>query len=129
MIKGVTINMNKKRRGYMITIDLDEFGYADYSVDCIYKYNKQKNKYILSMWLTWNTVDDRFKIDSQEIDTQLITSEKDNIEDNICRIVEQASKTGFFDRYIERYEYTYKCFNRGNELYEQEYLNTLKNSD
>ena len=35
-------------------------------------------------------------------------------------MIEDASLSGYFEKYIERYEYTYKCFNRGNELFELE---------
>lgn len=74
------------------------------------------------MWLKRDDIDDDFKIDSQEIDTQYISGTKENIEDNIIRIVEQASLSGYFDHYIERFKYTYDCFERGNELFEQESL-------
>ena len=111
------------REGYTIRINLsEECGYEGYSVKCTYKYNKQKEKYLLSMWLRRNDIDDDFKIDSQEIDTQYISGTKETIEDNIYRIVEQASLSGYFDHYIERFKYTYDCFERGNELYEQERL-------
>lgn len=111
------------REGYTIRIKLpEECGYEGYSVKCTYKYNKQKEKYRLSMWLKRDDIDDDFKIDSQEIDTQYISGTKENIEDNIIRIVEQASLSGYFDHYIERYEYTCDCFKRGNELFEQERL-------
>lgn len=113
-----------KNRGTVIEINLpEECGHTGYSVECRYWFNKEIGKYALSMWLKSNNCNETFKIDSQEIDTQFITSEKENIKMNICRIVEQASLSGFFDRYIERYEYTYACFNRGNELYEEERIN------
>ena len=72
------------------------------------------------MWLKRNDIDDDFKIDSQEIDTQYISGTRETIEENIIRIVEQASLSGYFDYYISRFEYTCSCFERGNELYEQE---------
>ena len=75
------------------------------------------------MWLKRNDIDDRFKIDSQEIDTQYISGTRETIRDNICRIVEQASLSGFFDRYIQRYEYEMNCFDIGNDLVESERLN------
>ncbi len=74
------------------------------------------------MWLKRKDIDDKFKIDSQEIDTQYISGTKESIRQNICRIVEQASLSGFFDYYIERYEYTCKCFDRGNDLFEKEMI-------
>lgn len=115
--------LNKKRKGYMIEIDLpEECGHTGYSVDCLYKYNMSKEKYRLSMWLRRNDIDDRFKIDSQEIDSQFISGTKENIEENICRIVEQASLSDFFEPYIQRFEYTYKCFDKGDELFESEQI-------
>lgn len=109
--------LNRKRKGYTIEIALpEECGYKGYSVECTYKYNKPKEKYSLSMWLKRNDIHDKFKIDLQEIDTQYIPGTRENIEENICRIVEQASLSGFFTQYIERFEYTCKCFDIGNSL-------------
>lgn len=115
--------MNVIREGYTIRIQLpEECGYKGYSVKCTYKYNKTKEKYSLSMWLKRDDIDDDFKIDSQEIDTQYIPGTRETIENNIFRIVEQASLSGYFNYYIERFEYTYDCFDRGNELFEKERL-------
>ena len=95
-------------------------GYQGFSAVCRYIFDHEVEKYRLSMWLHHEEIDDLFKIDEQEIDTQYITSEKKDIKKNICRIVEQAYSCGFFDDYIRRFEYTYNCFNRGNEMIEQE---------
>ena len=112
--------MKCKSLGYVVEINLpEECGYEGYSVECRYSFNKKKQKYSLSMWLKRNDIDDRYKIDSQEIDTQYISGTRETIRDNICRIVEQASLSGFFDRYIQRYEYTYKCFDKGCEYFDQ----------
>lgn len=112
---------NYKYLGETIAIELPaECGYEGYSVECTYKYNKYQSKYVLSMWLKHNDVDDKFKIDSQEIDTQMISGSEHTVRSNICRIVEQASLSGFFTHYIERFEYTYLCFQRGNDIFEEE---------
>lgn len=114
------------REGYTIRINLpEECGYNGYSVKCTYKYNKSKEKYRLSMWLQRNDIDDDFKIDSQEIDSQYIPGTRETIEDNICRIVEQACLSGNFDPYIKHFKYTYDCFEKGNDLYEKENLGKL----
>lgn len=118
-----------ENKGYTIEIDLPEgYGHEGYSVECRYQYDKVKEKYSLSMWLLRNDINDRFRIDSQEIDTQYISGTRENIRQNICRIVEQASLSGFFDEYIERYEYTYKCFDRGDTLFEEERLSVANAS-
>lgn len=109
------------REGYTITIELPEgYGYKGYSVKCTYKYSKAKEKYRLSMWLKRNDIDDDYRIENQKIDTQYIPGTKENIEGNISKIVEQAASTGYFDQYIERFEYGLKCFERGNRSYEDE---------
>jgi len=112
-----------KNKGYAIEIALpEEHGYKDYSIECTYRFDKKKEKYLLSMYLKGNGIDEKFKIDSQEIDTQYISGTRGTIRQNICLIVEQAASTGFFDKYIQNFEYTYKCFDKGNELFEQERL-------
>lgn len=110
--------MLKRRKGYTIEIDLpEECGYSNYIAVCIYKYNKQLKKYSLEMELKNRNIGNGFRIDRQEIDTQYISGTKDTIEENIVRIVEQASLSGFFDIYINQYEYIIKCYEKGNEFY------------
>lgn len=118
-----------QNKGYTIEIPLPkEYGYGGYSVECRYLYDKSVNKYSLSMWLKRSDVDEKFKVESQEIDTQYINSTKENIRHDICLIVEEAAKSGYFDFYISRYEYTYSCFERGNELCEKERLDGVNAS-
>lgn len=110
-------------KGYLLEIKLPENSDCKgYSVECRYQYDKTKEKYLLSMWLKRNDIDNTFKIDSQEIDTQYIAGTKENIRQNICKIVEQLSLSGFFNYYIECFEYTVKCFDKGNEIFESEKL-------
>lgn len=121
--------LRKFREGYTIRIQLpEECGYKGYSVKCTYKYNKKLNKYILDMWLMQDGIDDEFQIRSQEIDKQPISGTKDTIEDNICKIVEYASISGYFEEFIEKFEYTYNCFDKGNELFETERLSKLNDN-
>lgn len=104
----------------------EECRHAGYSVECRYKYDKTQDKYLVSMWLRRKDIDDTYKIDGQKIDTQYISSTRETIRQDICRIVEQASLSGFFDYYVERFEYTYKCFDMGNDLLEREHLNICR---
>lgn len=80
------------------------------------------------MWLMQDGIDDEFQIRSQEIDKQPISGTKDTIEDNICKIVEYASISGYFEEFIEKFEYTYNCFDKGNELFETERLSKLNDN-
>ena len=106
-----------KNGGYMVEVKIP--GYDNYYAVCIYHYNRSASKYALSMWLKNSDFDDMFKIDWQHIDTQLVSGTKETIRENICKIVEQASINGFFDKYIHNFEYTYKCFDIGNSYYEE----------
>ena len=110
-----------KNIGYVIEIKLPkECGHDGYIAECRYQYDKEKDKYILDMWLKRDDLDERFKIDAQNIDTQYISGTKETIKQNICRVVEQACNVGFFNDYIKNFEYMYKCFYKGNELIEAE---------
>lgn len=107
------------REGYTIRVKLPEAcGHTGYSVKCTYKYIK--GKYLLSMWLTRDDISDSFRIDSQEIDTQYVNGARGSIEDSIVRIVRQAYMGGHLSRYVERFEYTCRCFDLGNEMLERE---------
>lgn len=118
-----------QNKGQVIEFRLpEECGYDGYSIECQYLFDKTRSKYSLSMRLKRDDIDDTFKIDSQEIDTQYISGTKETIKENICRIVEQACLSGYFNYYIDRYEYTYKCFDKGDELFEQERLGDLNAS-
>ena len=109
-----------KNKGYTMEIRLPKDKYKGYSVECRYQYNKKEEKYLISMWLLRDTIDDRFKIDSQKIDTQYISGTRKTIRSNICRIVEQACLTGYFDSFIRDFEKLYECFDKGFELLSKE---------
>lgn len=109
-----------RNKGLMINIDLYEYGYKGYSVDCLYIYDKREDKYSLSMWLRKRYIDSRFGIDSDKIDKQYVSSTKENIRDDIIGIVDTAATSGFFDYYIDRFEYMLKCFDKGDEFFEAE---------
>lgn len=116
--------MKYEVKGTTMEIKLPEnIGYRGFSVECTYKPADQEDKYWLSMWLKRSDMDDKFKIESQEIDTQLVSGTKRDIRNNICAIVKYACEVGFFTEYIKRFKYTYKCFEKGNEILESERLN------
>lgn len=123
-MKGIMMKPVYTYHGETIEIKLpEECGHEGYSVKCTYRYIKSKEKYRLSMWLHREDIDDDFKIDYQEIDSQYIPGTKQTIIEHIYRIVIDASFTNFFEPYIERFEYTYDCFEKGDEMYEKERLN------
>ena len=111
--------MKYKNNGYSIEINLPK-KYSGYSVECQYQFDKDKGKYLLSMWLKRNDIGNRFRIDSQKIDAQYISGTRKTIRPNICRIVEQACSSGYFDSFIHDFEKLYECFDKGFELLSKE---------
>lgn len=123
--------MQPQFKGNTITIELSDFGYENYIVECAYHFDKHEDKYALSMWLNRTDLEDRMMLSSKKVDTQYIPGTRETIVDNICRIVHQAATVEndngvrYFDYFVERYEYELSCFERGNELFEKERLAKL----
>ena len=114
--------MKPRYKGQTIKINLSKWGYKNYFVECAYKFDKAENKYSLSMWLNRNDMEERMRLSSKKVDTQYISGTRETIVENICRVVHQACLSGYFNYFVERYEYELACFERGNELFEQEKL-------
>ena len=120
--------LKSKYKGITIEIELpEECGHEGYIIDCTYRPDTAEGKYLLSMWLRHKSIRNGFNLAPQEVDTQCITSSKVTITRDIRKIVEYASLIGFFEEYIQRYEYEQKCFERGNELFEKERLENSTN--
>lgn len=123
--------MQPQFKGNTITIELSDFGYENYIVECAYYFDKHEDKYALSMWLNRNDIEDRMMLSSKKVDTQYIPGTRETIVENICRIVHHAATiendngVRYFDYFVERYEYELACFDRGNELFEKERLAKL----
>lgn len=123
--------MQPKFNGNTLTIELSDFGYENYFVECVYHFDKRKGKYALSMWLNRTDIEDRMMLSSKKVDTQYIPGTRKTIVENICRIVHQAATVPnkddvrYFDYFVGRYEYELACFERGNELFELERLNQI----
>lgn len=120
--------MRPRCKGQTVEINLSNWGYSGYVAECSYYFDKKKEKYLLSMWLRNNNIEDRMRLSSKKVDTQYISGTRETIVENICRIVHQAANVAnengekYFDHYVERYEYELACFERGNELFEHERL-------
>lgn len=120
--------MKPKFKGQTIEFSLTEWGYKNYIAECVYHFDKREGKYSLSIWLNRNDIEDRMRLSSKKVDTQYIPGTRETIAENICHVIhhivtvtyENGEK--FFDPFIKRYEYELKCFERGNELFEQERL-------
>ena len=100
----------------IITIDL----HNDYTVIAIKSWNQDERKYIVQLMLKENTVDKWDLIEKAEslefnVDYKIINKA-------ILKHVSILLSDGFFDYYIDRYEYELKCFDIGNEIAEIERL-------
>lgn len=120
---GKYLNIRYTNEGYSIAVPLSQFQvdekYKAYSAMCQYQYDKEQGKYLLHMWLKRNDIAGLYRIDYEDIDTQYISGDRDSIRSNICRIVEQAMLHGFFDSYIDGFEYMITCCDKGNEMLEE----------
>ena len=100
----------------ILTIDL----HNDYSVIAIKSWNSEEHKYVVQLMLKENTVDKWVLIEKAEslefnVDYKIINKA-------ILKHVATLLSEGFFDYYIERYEFELKCFDIGYEIAEKERL-------
>ena len=109
--------MKYRDKKTQITIDLPENSkYNGYCVECSYSFDKDKKKYSVSMKLQRKDMDELQIIN----DMQYADGDKKTVDFSIRCMIEKLSKSDFFDKYIQQYEYTYKCFDKGNQFFEEE---------
>lgn len=124
--------MKPKFKGNTIEINLSDYGYKNYVAECTYHFVKREEKYSLSMRISRTDIEDRMRLSCKHIDTQYIPGTKETIIENICQIVHQAANVvgengkTYFEPFVKRYEYELACFDRGNELFEQERLTDIQ---
>ena len=100
----------------ILTIDL----HNGYTVIAIKSWNPDEHKYTVQLMLKENTVNKLDLIEKAEslefnVDYKIINKA-------ILKHVATLLSDGFFDYYINRYEYELMCFDIGNELIEKERL-------
>lgn len=101
----------------IITIDL----HNNYTVIAIKSWNPDEHKYEVQLMLKENTVDKWDLIEKAE--SLEFNANYKIINKAILKHVATLLSDGFFDYYIDRYEYELNCFNIGNDLAESERLN------
>ena len=74
------------------------------------------------MWIKHSTMDQKYHVEYDGIDTQYISGTRETIRENICRIVKVMMEQSFFDYFIDRYEYDMKCCEKGAEILDAEGL-------
>ena len=103
----------------ILTIDL----HNDYTVIAIKSWVSNEHKYVVQLMLKENTVDKWLLIEKAE--SLEFTVDYKIINKAILKKVATLLSEGFFDYYIDRYEYELKCFDIGNEIVEKERKNKL----
>lgn len=101
----------------VITINL----HNGYSVIAITGFNTENRVYTTTLFLKENTIDTWKLIENAE--NLEFHANHNAINSAILKQVSTFLQEGFFNYYIQRYEYEMKCFDKGNDLVESERLN------
>ena len=105
-----------KNSDSVLIIDL----HNGYSVITITGWNKECKTYNAVMYLKDNTIDTWMLIDETENFT--INANYRTINRAVLFYVSELFNDGFFDKYINRYEYELNCISKGDEILKQEGL-------
>ena len=100
----------------IITIDL----HNGFSVIAISSFNEENNEYVAELHLKDNQISDWKLI--EETENLVLRVNDKRINSAILKQVSTFLEEGFFDKYMERYEYETKCFDIGNEEMEKKRL-------
>ena len=100
----------------VITIDL----HNGYTVIAVTGFNAENRVYTTTLFLKENTIDTWKLIENAE--NLEFHANHNTINSAILKQVSTFLQEGFFDYYIQRYEYEMKCFDRGNVIIEKERL-------
>lgn len=103
----------------ILLIDL----HNNYSIIAIKLWNKEEHNYTVELHLKHNSIDSWRLI--EKADNLKFDTNYKFINSAVLKQVATFLEEGFFDEYINDYEYEQKCFDRGNELFE---LERLKNA-
>ena len=98
----------------VITIDL----HNGYTVIAITGFNAENRVYTTTLFLKENTIDTWKLIENAE--NLEFHANHNAINSAILKQVSTFLQEGFFNYYIQRYEYEMKCFDKGNSIYEKE---------
>lgn len=112
MLRYETINR------YTIEVDLQN----DYKVIALARWHNNEKKYYITLMIHEQSVDNWSLIEKAE--RIQLKSDVKSIKKDMAALVTDFLTEGFFKEYIERYEYELKCFDRGNELFEKERMDT-----
>ena len=98
----------------VIIIDL----HNGYTVIAVTGFDVETKTYITTLVLKDNTIDTWKLIENAE--NLEFHANHNTINSAILKQVSTFLQEGFFNYYIQRYEYEMKCFDKGNSIYEKE---------
>ena len=102
-----------ENEGIAISVKLPR---TDYTVHMMAAYDKDNQIYNTKTYIERNDVNDLSLIN----DKNKIESDSKNIKCDMANYITEKFNNGFFNYYIDRYEYQQKCFEKGNDFYEDE---------
>lgn len=100
----------------ILTIDL----HNGYTIIAIKSWTREYNNYYVELKLKRNDVERWDTIEDAE--SVVFSNDYKTINVAILKHVSSLMDDGFFDKYINRYEYELKCFEIGNDIVEKERL-------
>ena len=100
----------------VIMIDL----HNGYTVIAVTGFDIENRVYTTTLFLKENTIDTWKLIETAE--NLEFHAHHNTITSAILKQVSTFLQEGFFNYYIQRYEYEMKCFDKGNSIYEKERL-------
>lgn len=106
---GFGIEMSLPKTDYLVRANILKIG------------DKESHTYDITLELRTSDIGKWDMLDEERFS---ITSENINID--TCNFIMDKFSNGYFDRFINRYEYEMNCFDRGNELFENERLANVK---
>lgn len=106
----------KRYKGNSSILEIDL--HNGYTIIAIKTWNKEKNVYNVELRLKENTSEKWDLIEKAE--NLVFDTDNRHINSAVLRQVSTYFQEGYLDYYIKRNIYETECFNRGNELYEEE---------
>lgn len=99
-----------------ISIDL----HNGYTVVALASFNYEESTYSTTLYLKDNVVDVLDKIDGLE--PFAFNANYKTVNSVMLKYVSSLLSEGLLKKYIDRYEYMVKCFDKGNDIFENERL-------
>lgn len=99
-----------------ISVDL----HNGYTIVALATYDYEKSTYSTTLYLKENTINILDTID--ELEPFEFYANYKTVNSVMLKYIASLLSEGLIDKYIERYEYIIKCFDKGNDFFEAEGL-------